>query len=129
MSVADILASVLLLTGAGFVLLAALGLWRFDDVFSRIHAATKAITLGVLLVVAAAALRMDTTADVIKLILAALLQVISAPVAGHMLGRAAYATGTDVTPHLVVDHLKEDQAKAGGLDGEGRGSQRPNSRS
>jgi multicomponent Na+:H+ antiporter subunit G len=104
----DILASALLLSGCGFALLAALGLWRFDDLFSRIHAATKAITLGMLLVVVAAALRMDTAADVLKLALAALLQVISAPVAGHMLGRAGYSAGTETTPHMLVDHLHED---------------------
>ncbi|MBA3886189.1 MAG: monovalent cation/H(+) antiporter subunit G [Acidobacteria bacterium] len=102
------MAAFLLLSGAGFALLAALGLWRFDDLFSRIHAATKAITLGMLLVVAAAALRMETSGDVLKLVLAALLQVISAPVAGHMLGRASYAAGTKLTPHMLMDHLDED---------------------
>jgi len=107
----DIVAAVLLLAGAAFVALAAMGLWRFDDLFSRIHAATKAITLGVLLVVAAAALRMDSYADVAKLLLAALLQVVSAPVAGHMLGRAAHAGGRDLPPRTVImDHLREDGA-------------------
>lgn len=108
MTPADILSAALLLTGAAFVLLAALGLWRFDDLYSRIHAATKAITLGVLLAVAAAALRMETTADVLKLLLAAGLQIISAPVAGHMIGRAAHATDK-VTPRVFVDQLEEDE--------------------
>jgi multicomponent Na+:H+ antiporter subunit G len=104
----DIVAAFLVLSGAGFALLAALGLWRFDDLFSRIHAATKAITLSMLLVVAAAALRMETSGDVLKLVLAALLQVISAPVAGHMLGRASYSAGTKLTRHMLMDHLDED---------------------
>jgi multicomponent Na+:H+ antiporter subunit G len=108
----DALATALILAGAAFVLLAALGLWRFDDLYSRIHAATKAITLGVLLVVAAAALRMETTADVLKLALAALLQLISAPVAGHMLGRAAHNAGTDIPARLKMDHLGEDQEES-----------------
>jgi multicomponent Na+:H+ antiporter subunit G len=107
-SALDAAAAVLLLSGAAFVLLAGLGLWRFDDLYSRIHAATKAITLGVLLVIAAAALRMETTADVLKLLLAAGLQILSAPVAGHMLGRAAHAT-EKVTAQVVMDQLREDE--------------------
>ena len=89
------------------MLLAVLGLWRFDDVFSRIHAATKAVTLGVLLVIAGAALRMEHGADILKLLLAGILQLTSAPVSGHMLGRAAYWTGTARSPHMVVDELRD----------------------
>jgi multicomponent Na+:H+ antiporter subunit G len=118
MSAIDAVAGVLLLSGAGFVLLAALGLWRFDDLYSRIHAATKAITLGVLLVIAAAALRMETTADVLKLLLAAGLQILSAPVAGHMLGRAAHSTD-NVRPKVVMDQLREDEKQAGRRKEEG----------
>jgi multicomponent Na+:H+ antiporter subunit G len=106
MSLAGALAALLLLAGASFVLLAALGLWRFDDLFSRIHAATKATTLGVLLVVAAAALRVETSADLMKLLLAAILQLVSAPVSGHMLARAAYWAGTPLGPQTAVDHLR-----------------------
>lgn len=107
MSLADVVAAVLLLAGSAFVLLATLGLWRFDDFYSRVHAATKATTLGVLLTVAAAALRVEAAADLLKLLLAAILQLISAPVTGHMLGRAAYWAGTQVTPYTVVDQLRE----------------------
>ena len=110
MIVLDAAAAVLLLAAVGFVLLAAVGLWRFEDLFSRIHAATKAITLGVLLAVAAAVLRVETTGDVLKLLLVALLQLVSAPVSGHMLGRAAYWARTEGSPHLKVDHLDEDHA-------------------
>jgi multicomponent Na+:H+ antiporter subunit G len=106
MTAADLAASVLLLAGAAFVLLATAGLWRFDDVFSRIHAATKAISLGVLLVVAGTALRVEQTPDLLKLLLVAVLQLVSAPVAGHMLGRAAYWAGMQSTSHTVVDHLQ-----------------------
>jgi multicomponent Na+:H+ antiporter subunit G len=115
-SVLDGIAAALLLGGSVFVALAAVGLLRFDDLYSRIHAATKAITLGVLLVVAAAALRVESSADLAKLLLAALLQVVSAPVAGHMLGRAAHASARDVKAELVMDHLREDgvEPPAGG---------------
>jgi multicomponent Na+:H+ antiporter subunit G len=107
MSATDVAASVFLLSGVVFVLLAVLGLWRFDDVFSRIHAATKAVTLGMLLVIAGAALRMEHGGDLLKLLLAGILQLTSAPVSGHMLGRAAYWAGTARSPHMVVDELRD----------------------
>lgn len=107
MSWIDLGAAILLLSSTSFVLLAAIGLWRFDDVFSRIHAATKAITMGVLLAIVAAAFRMENPADLLKLLLAAILQLISAPVSGHMLGRAAYRAGTELTSHTVVDQLRD----------------------
>jgi multicomponent Na+:H+ antiporter subunit G len=107
MTAAEVLASILMLLGVSLALLAALGLWRFDDVFARIHAATKAITLGVLLVMAAAALRMHETPDLAKLGLAAVFQLLSAPVAGHMLGRAAYWAGVERSPHTALDELAD----------------------
>ena len=106
MSLADMASAFLLLGGSAFILLATAGIWRFDDVYSRIHAATKATTLGVLLVIAAALLRVETMADLLKLCLAAILQLISAPVTGHMLGRAAYWAGTELTPFTVLDQLR-----------------------
>ncbi|HOK44773.1 MAG TPA: monovalent cation/H(+) antiporter subunit G [Bryobacteraceae bacterium] len=107
MSVTDGIAAILLLAGSAFVLLASLGLWRFDDFYSRIHAATKATTLGVLFVVAAAALRVEAVPDLLKLFLAAVLQLISAPVTGNMLGRAAYWAGIRLTPYTMIDELRD----------------------
>lgn len=104
----DVLAATLILGGCSFALLAAVGLWRFEDLFSRIHAATKAITLGVLLTAAGAAVRMELGADILKLGLAMMLQLVSAPVSGHMLGRAAYRAGLGKSPlaGLVLDELR-----------------------
>jgi multicomponent Na+:H+ antiporter subunit G len=103
----EVFAAVLLVMATAFVLLTALGLWRFDDLYSRIHAATKAVTMGVLLVIAAAVLRVESSTDVVKLLLAGVLQLISSPVSGHMLARAAYWAGTPLSPHTVIDELNE----------------------
>lgn len=102
---ADVVTSLLLLASVTFVLLACLGLYRFDDVFSRIHAATKSITLGVILVAAGAALQLRDPGDTVKLAIAAVLQMVSAPVTAHIIGRAAYWTGTELSPATVVDDL------------------------
>jgi multicomponent Na+:H+ antiporter subunit G len=103
--VIDIIASVLIVSGVALTLLAGIGLQRFDDVFARMHAATKAITLGLLLIVIAASFEMEQRGDVAKLLLAATLQFITAPVAAHMVGRAAYRAGTEVSPKTSVDEL------------------------
>lgn len=103
--VVEVIASVAMLSAVGFVALAAFGLIRFDDTFSRTHAATKAITLGVILVGLGAALLLDSVGDVAKLVLAVGLQIVSAPVASHMVCRAAYRAGVPMTERVAVDQL------------------------
>jgi multicomponent Na+:H+ antiporter subunit G len=110
---ADVVTSVLLLASVTFVLLACIGLYRFDDVFSRIHAATKSITLGVILVAAGAALQLRDPGDTAKLAIAAVLQMVSAPVTAHIIGRAAYWTGTELSPDTVIDQLADSDLEHG----------------
>jgi multicomponent Na+:H+ antiporter subunit G len=105
--VIDIVAGVLLVSGSLLALLAAVGLHRFPDVFARMHAATKPATLGLLLVVIGAALRVDEGRAVTKLLLVAAFQFLTAPVAAHMIGRAAYRAGTELSPETSIDELAE----------------------
>ena len=107
MNPVDLLSSALLLGGVGLAVLAGLGLVRFPDVFSRMHAATKPATLGIVLVTVGAALRQDQGDDAVKLLLVAAFQFLTAPVAAHMIGRAAYRSGTGALDELVVDELKD----------------------
>lgn len=107
MNVLDVLTSIALLISVAFVLVASIGLHRFDDVFSRIHAATKAITLGVVLAAGGAALQMDRPADMVKLGLAIVLQLVSAPVSAHMVGRATYWSSDELSPETLIDELAE----------------------
>jgi multicomponent Na+:H+ antiporter subunit G len=104
-TVLDVVSAVLLLGGASFTVLAAIGLQQFDDVFARMHAATKAITLGLVLVAVGAALQLESGGDVAKLLIAAALQLVTAPVAAHMVSRAAYRAGTELSPRTAVDEL------------------------
>lgn len=107
MSVVEGVASALLLTGVALAVVAGLGLVRFPDLFSRMHAATKPSTLGMLLVVLGGVLLMDDTSDDAKLLLVAVFQFLTAPVAAHMIGRAGYQAGTGALDELVVDDLRE----------------------
>jgi multicomponent Na+:H+ antiporter subunit G len=105
--VTDVISSVLLLGGVALAVLAGLGLVRFPDVFSRMHAATKPATLGLLMVTVGAALQQEDRSNATKLLLVAAFQFLTAPVAAHMIGRAAYRSGTGDLDGLVVDELKD----------------------
>lgn len=105
MSVADVAVAVLLLSGVALALLAAVGLQQFEDVFARMHAATKPATLGLVLILAAAALKMAEPDNVGKLVLVVVLQFITAPVGAHMVGRAAFNAGTELNARTEIDEL------------------------
>jgi len=104
-TVVEVTASALLLTGSVLCLLAGAGLQRFDSVFARMHAATKSMTLGLALVASGAALTVDDPGDRVKLLLVAALQFITAPVAAHVVGRAAYRSGTELQADMALDEL------------------------
>lgn len=103
----DVLAATLMVTGALLAVIAAVGLQRFPDVFARMHAATKPATLGLALVLTGAALRMPDAGAVSKLLLVIALQFITAPIGSHLVGRAAYRAGTELSGATAVDELAE----------------------
>lgn len=113
MPLLDALAAVAVLVGSALSLLAAIGLHRFPDIFARMHAATKPATFGLVLVVGTAALRSDSPDEAAKLLLAVGLQFLTAPVAAHMIGRAAYRDGRLLSPATEVDELAEARRRRG----------------
>lgn len=98
------LAEALLVVGAGWSVLAAVGVNRFDDVFARMHAATKTTTLGVLLVMLGASLELGGL-DGAKLVLAAILLLLTAPIGAHLVGRAVHENRGTAPMH--IDRLDE----------------------
>lgn len=100
-----IVASICIVSGSVLALLAGIGLQRFPDVFARMHAATKPATLGLVLILAGAALQVERVGEGAKLLLVVALQFITAPVAAHMVGRAAYRAGTELSADTVLDEL------------------------
>ena len=112
MNVLDVVAGTMILVGVGLSVVAGVGLHRFPDVFARMHAATKPATLGLVFVLAGAALRMEDRGDMAKLLLVIALQFLTAPVGAHMVGRAAYRAGTELSPATSCDDLARDNAVA-----------------
>ena len=86
----DIIAATAVLVGAFLALLGAVGLVRFPDVFTRMHASTKAASLGMILTTVAAALEVDTLAAVTLLVLVSAFLFLSVPLGASLLARAAY---------------------------------------
>ncbi|RSN68478.1 MULTISPECIES: monovalent cation/H(+) antiporter subunit G [Actinomadura] len=107
MSPADLVTAVLLPAGATFSFLGALGALRFPDLLSRLHAATKPQTIGLVLVLAGVAPQADTLSAAAPLLLVAVFQLITAPVAAQTIGGAAYRTGGIDRDRLVVDESEE----------------------
>lgn len=101
----DAVAGVCLIAGALFSLSAGIGLIRFPDLLSRMHAATKPQVLGLLLILIGCALRLRTGSDIATLVLVGVFQLATAPVAAHMVGRAGYRDGQARSELLVVDDL------------------------
>ncbi|GAA2172898.1 monovalent cation/H(+) antiporter subunit G [Arthrobacter parietis] len=99
----DVLTAVLLLGGALMSLAAAVGLLRFPDLLSRMHAATKPQVLGLLLFLLAIAVQQRSWSVVPVLIVCWIFQLLTAPVSAHMVGRAGYRT-----KHLRKDLLSMD---------------------
>jgi len=96
----------LLLVGALFVLVAALGLVRLPDLLMRMHAAAKAGTLGAGLLLIAIAVSSPETSVVARAAATIVFLLLTAPIAAHLIARAAYHTGeAALWKHTCVDEL------------------------
>lgn len=103
----ETISGVFLIAGAVWSLLAAAGVLKFDDVLSRMHAGTKATTLGVFLVTLGAVPRFDAATSA-KLVLVVALIYLTIPVGAHLVGRATYhERGTARIRIDTIDELAE----------------------
>jgi multicomponent Na+:H+ antiporter subunit G len=99
----DIIVSVLIVLGGGFAAIAGLGLLRLPDVLIRMHASTKAGTLGVGLIVLGVSVHFATSLVITKALLIIAFLFLTAPVGAHLVGRAAYRRGLPLWDKTLVD--------------------------
>ena len=102
---AQILSSALFLIGVAFMLVAAIGVVRMPDIFMRLHCSTKSATLGVGCVVLGAALHFGEFAVWARAIAVVVFIFVTAPVAAHILGRAAYLSRASLWEGTLSDEL------------------------
>ncbi|PXW29062.1 monovalent cation/H(+) antiporter subunit G [Nocardia sp. 348MFTsu5.1] len=102
--ISDIFVSILVLTGSLLAFTASIGILRFPDTMTRMHAATKPQTLGLLLVLAGAGIRLWDTVDFGMLVLSGIFALITAPVIAHRVGKLAYQE-----QRMRDDLIREDE--------------------
>lgn len=110
----DVLAGFFLLVGASLALIASIGLVRFPDVFTRMHAATKPQTLGIVCILIGLALRLQSVVAVTTIVVIIAFQLLTAPVASHMVGRSAYRVGLIDSSRLTHDDLAGEDGTTSG---------------
>lgn len=104
--------SVLLVAGSVFTVLAALGLLRFPDLYTRMHAASKAGTVGSGLLLLAAGIHAGETAILLRALAGFAFFVLTAPVSAHLLAKAAHQAGYRLTNLSVTDQLPQSKQKS-----------------
>lgn len=102
----DALTAVFMVAGAAFMFLAALGIFRMPDLFTRMQASTKAATLGIGCLVFALAVHFGGSHVTARALLIVVFGFLTTPVAAHMIARAAYFVGVPLWERTSVDELK-----------------------
>lgn len=107
----EVLTMLLLLIGTGFGLLAAIAIVRMPDLFTRMHGATKCSTLGVASILLAAAVEFGNTATTTRALLIICFLFLTAPIAAHMIGRAAHRLNIPRWPGTILDESPQPPSR------------------
>lgn len=102
----EIVCVILLLIGATFLLLAAVGEVRMPDLFTRMQPATKAATLGIACMLLAVAVYFGRIGITTRALAGIAFFFLTAPVTAHLVGRAAYFVGVPLWNGTVIDELR-----------------------
>lgn len=107
----EIISYIFIFTGLGFDIIGCLGLIRFPDVYCRLQAATKCVTLGTCCILAGVIVTKGFTAGGIKALLCIIFLLLTAPAAAHALCKGAHAFGVKPWDKSVCDKYEEDKYK------------------
>jgi multicomponent Na+:H+ antiporter subunit G len=103
----------LVLLGGFFCFVAGLGVLRLPDALIRMHASTKAGTLGSGLILAAVAIYFADAATITRAVAAILFLLVTAPVAAHMIGRATFKGGVPLWNTRIEEGAEETLNRRG----------------
>ena len=109
----EVAAQILIAAGLAFDLFGCIGLVRLPDVYNRVQAATKCVTLGTCLILGGTALYGMTGAMGVKALLCAVFLLLTSPVAAHAIARGAYRSGVRLWEGSVIDRYGEEVHPAG----------------
>lgn len=106
----SVLTEALWFAGAGLCLLAAVGIWRMPDLYTRMQASTKAQTLGLFCLLIGTALQFPDVASIVKAFSVGAFVMLTSPVATHVIARSAYFTRVPLWPGTVDERQGQGQA-------------------
>ena len=98
---------IIIVIGGLFDLFGCIGLVRLPDIYNRLQAATKCVTLGTCAILIGAALVSGQPPVIAKAVLCAVFILFTSPVAAHALARAAHRSGIELCSQSVVDKYQE----------------------
>ncbi|MCR9139023.1 MAG: monovalent cation/H(+) antiporter subunit G [Alphaproteobacteria bacterium] len=102
-----LIVAAMVVIGAFFTLVAALGLLRLPDVYTRMHAASKAGTLGSGVLLIALGVQSGDTGTLTRSLAGVAFFLLTAPISAHLLAKASYAMGYRMTNLTVIDEMPE----------------------
>ena len=105
----DTIGTVFIGAGLAFDVLGCIGLIRLPDVYNRLQAATKCVTLGTCSILFGAFLMTGFTAAGIKMLLCIVFLLLTAPVAAHAIARGAHRSGQKLWKGSVIDAYADDE--------------------
>ncbi len=111
-----ILVAAMMVIGSAFTLVAALGLIRLPDVYTRMHAASKAGTLGSGVVLIALGIEAGDTGTLTRALAGVAFFLLTAPISSHLLAKASYAMGYRLSDISVVDEMPKAPEAANTAD-------------
>jgi multicomponent Na+:H+ antiporter subunit G len=98
----------LIIIGILFDIFGCIGLVRFPDVYNRLQAATKCVTLGTFMLLVGVALVNGVSALGMKAIICGIFILITSPTAAHAIAKGAHASGVELWENSVVDKYAEE---------------------
>ncbi len=107
-SILDILGLIFIAVGLAFDVLGCLGLVRLPDVYNRLQAATKCVTLGTCSILFGTFLVVGFTPGGVKSLLCIIFVILTAPVSAHAIARGGHRAGIKLWDGSVVDKYAED---------------------
>jgi multicomponent Na+:H+ antiporter subunit G len=108
-SIADVIGYILIIVGILFDIFGCIGLVRFPDVYNRLQASTKCVTLGTVLLLFGVAAVSGFGPTATRSVICAMFIMITSPTAAHAIAKGAYASGVKLWEKSVVDKYGADK--------------------
>lgn len=104
----EIIGYILIAIGVLFDIFGCIGLVRFPDVYNRLQASTKCVTLGTIVLLIGVAFASGSGAMAAKAGICAVFIVLTSPTAAHAIAKGAYASGVELWEKSVVDKYADE---------------------